>query len=254
MLPPTPRALRPGLLLLEAEVERFDVRSVLLLGTSRVVVWDTLAHPRQMEPVRDLVGGLPRVVVYSHADWDHAWGTCGLVGVEEVVAHEAALARFGGDVSEELARRQASDAAAWGAVRLVPPTRTFTDGFTMDLGGLTLELYALPGHTPDSIVGLVPEWGVLLAGDAVETPLPFVNDADAVDGWVASLERWSGDERVKIVVPSHGSVGGSESIERTAAYLRDLGRGREPAEADDLTPFYRETHEANLLLVRAAGR
>lgn len=234
-------------------MEDFDVRAAVLLGNTGAVVWDTLAHPAQMAPVSDLVGGRSTTVVYSHADWDHAWGTSGLGRVEQVVAHEAALRRFATDVADELAVRQASDDRVWDAVRLVPPTRTFVEDLTLDLGGLTLELHALPGHTVDSIVGLVPERGVLFAGDAVETPLPFVNDAAAVAGWGRALEGWLDDARVETVIPSHGPVGGPDLLRRTAGYLRTISVERELALPGDLTPFYRETHERNVRLMRTLG-
>ena len=53
--PPSVRTLLPGLHLLETEVEDFDVRAAVLVGTERAVVWDTLAHPSQMEGVAGLL-------------------------------------------------------------------------------------------------------------------------------------------------------------------------------------------------------
>lgn len=219
---PTVRALLPGLHLLETEVEDFDVRAAVLTGSERAVVWDTLAHPSQMEGVAALIGALPVTVVYSHADWDHAWGTIALASVEAVVAQEAALERFASDVPEELRARREREPRVWDAVRLIPPDVTFAERHTIHLGGATLELHALPGHTPDSIVGWIPEWGVLLAGDAVETPRPVVNDRAAVPGWIAALRRWCADGRVRVVVPSHGGVGGLELVHATAARLEEL--------------------------------
>jgi glyoxylase-like metal-dependent hydrolase (beta-lactamase superfamily II) len=128
----------------------------------------------------------------------------------------------------------------------VPPTETFTRLHTLDLGGATLELHALPGHTPDCIVGLVPEWGVLLAGDTVETPLPVVNDGGTVQGWADALAGWHGDGRVTTVVPSHGRVGGRELLAVTLDYLRGLPSGRGPEDPAALSPFYRETHRRNV--------
>lgn len=246
---PTVRTLRPGLHLLETEVEGFDVRAALILGERRALLWDTLAHPDQMAPVAALTSGRPLTIVYSHADWDHAWGTCAIESIDEVVAHGTAVARFTDDVVEELLRRRAVDPDRWGAVQLVPPERTFHDMLERDLGGVTVELHALPGHTQDSIVGFVPEWGVLLAGDAVETPLPYVNDPAAVPGWASALEHWRGDARVRTVVPSHGVVGGPELLQRTAGYLRTIAAGGSPILPADLPPFYRETHERNVRLM-----
>jgi glyoxylase-like metal-dependent hydrolase (beta-lactamase superfamily II) len=233
-------------------VEDFDVRAAVLVGDARAVVFDSLAHPTQMADVAALVGGRPVTVVYSHADWDHAWGTGGLERVDEVVAHEAAAHRFRTDVPEELARRRAATPHEWDDVRLVPPSRTFEAMLTLDLGGATLELHALPGHTPDCLVGWVPEWGVLLAGDTVETPLPVVNDGAAVGAWVARLRAWTVAAGVTTVVPSHGRLGGIELLDRTAAYLEGLTTGAAPPEGT-LSAFYEETHRRNLSLVRTGA-
>ncbi|MCG6956135.1 MAG: MBL fold metallo-hydrolase [Gemmatimonadetes bacterium] len=247
---PAVRTLRPGLHLLETEVEDFDVRSVVLVGSERAVVWDTLAHPSQMAPVARLVGDLPVTVVYSHADWDHAWGTCGL-GRATVVAHEAALARFASDVPSELDARRRADPDLWRAVELVPPEVTFEERHVVDLGGAALLLHALPGHTPDCIVGVVPEWGVLLAGDTVETPLPVVNDGAAVPGWTKYLERWRDDAGVAQVIPAHGRLGGRELIGETLAYLRALLEGASP-DPGEVPPFYEDTHRRNVRVVADA--
>jgi glyoxylase-like metal-dependent hydrolase (beta-lactamase superfamily II) len=171
-----------------------------------------------------------------------------------VIACEATAVRFQGDVQADLERRRsAAEPGVLDRVELVAPTITFRASHRIDLGGATLELHELPGHTRDCIVGLVPEWGVLLAGDTVETPLPVVNDGAAVPKWIQQLDRWTTDSRIATVVPSHGRVGGRELIEETTGYLRTLLP--EPAGVDhaaggawDLSafpPFYAMTHERN---------
>lgn len=250
--PPDVRKLLPGLHLLETEVEDFDVRAAVLTCGRHAVVWDTLAHPVQMGPVAALAGDRALTVVYSHADWDHCWGTCALEGVGEVVAQEAAAVRFAADVRAELASRLREGGGPWGDVRLVAPTRVFSQDMTLDLGDVTLRLEALSGHTADSIVGLVPAWGVLLAGDAVETPLPVVNDGAAVPAWADALERLVVSGGLRVVVPSHGAVGGPEILERNLLYLRTLLEGGGASVDASLPPFYLRAHERNVRLVEAA--
>jgi glyoxylase-like metal-dependent hydrolase (beta-lactamase superfamily II) len=179
-----------------------------------------------------------------------------------VVACERTAERFRGDVQADLERRRAAAApGALDAVILIPPTVTFEGSLALDLGAVTLELHALPGHTADCIVGFVPEWGVLLAGDTVETPLPVVNHGGAVGEWLAQLERWAAESAVTSVVPSHGRVGGRELIEETAAYLRSLLS--EHPSADEglagaslappaLPAFYAKTHARNVQRVADA--
>lgn len=240
-------------------MEDFDVRAAVLVGTERAVAWDTLAHPLQMQGVPGLVAvesraagsaatALPVTVVYSHADWDHVWGTSALGEVEEVVAQALAARRFRSDVPAELDGRREREPGVWDDVLLVPPTVLFDREHVLDLGGATLELHALPGHTPDCIVGWVPEWGVLLAGDTLETPLPVVNDGTVLASWAAALRRWRDDPRVVTVVPAHGTVGGTELLERNVRYLEALVMGDGPDDLSGLPAFYRDTHRRNLEL------
>lgn len=250
----TLREYQPGLWLTELDLpdEGFAVRGAVIVGNDRVAVWDTLSHPRDMQPVRALVGDRPLTVIYSHADWDHAWGTAGLPSYERVIAHAACRARFADDVPGTLHAKQAAQPGAWDAVALVPPTDVFQDDLVLDLGGLSLTLQQLPGHTPDCIVGFIPAWGVLLAGDTVETPLPVLNPNGPIDVWIEHLARWAGDARVRTVIPSHGAIGGRELIERTLAYLRGLRDGS-CVVPEQLDAFYGETHTANVCYAQRAG-
>jgi glyoxylase-like metal-dependent hydrolase (beta-lactamase superfamily II) len=292
--------LRPGLWLVETLVEDFEVRSAVVRGRNRVVIWDTLARPADMGGVAGTAGDLPVSVVYSHGDWDHVWGTGGIGRRwEEVVAHEECGSRFVEEIPGTLAERRASAPEEYDGVTLVPPTRTFRERLDLDLGGVTLELHSLPGHTPDTIVGHLPEWGILLGGDAVEEPLPFLNAgvfleewADGLEGWAGTLDQWgrtakgvdpprgaakgvdpvpgapcgigSGhppapesalaqSSHSPLVIPAHGSIGGTGLLLANARYLRDLAAGREPELPKDLTPFYRDTHAANRGLAGLRG-
>lgn len=236
---------QPNLWLTELQLPEFDVRGAVLLGGRRSLVWDTLSHPRDMAPVAGLMAGRPPTIVYSHADWDHVWGTEGFPDRDEVVGHVACLARFAEDVPATLERKRAERPDLWAGVTLIPPTRTFVSELSIDLGDLSLVLHHLPGHTPDCCVGFIPERGVLLMGDTVETPFPVVNDADALLAWIARLEIWAADERVHTVIPAHGAIGGREIIDRNILYLSALVAGTEPELSTELTPFYRQTHAAN---------
>jgi len=225
----------------------YDVRGALVLGERIALVWDTLARPRDMRTYLPFLGSRELVVVYSHADWDHVWGTSGLPGAGlRIVAHQLCRERFDADVPEVLARKQRDEPGQWDDVVLVPPTETFTHEHTLDLGGLTLTLSHLPGHTRDSIVGFIPERGLLLGGDAVETPCPVVPADAPLDEWIAALRRWEADERVRSVVAAHGPIGGREIVTGNVRYLEALRSGRPIEPTGALTPFYRETHARNV--------
>jgi glyoxylase-like metal-dependent hydrolase (beta-lactamase superfamily II) len=225
----------------------YDVRGALLLGRTHALVWDTLTHPRDMAAFSTQLGGRRTTIVYSHADWDHVWGTAGLPleGVE-IVGHRLCLARFSSDVPETLVARRKDEPGLWDTVQLIPPTRVFEVELDLDLGGLTLCLRHLPGHTRDCLVGFVPERGVLLAGDTVETPLPVVPPGAPLGDWIRGLRHWAGDPTVRTVVPAHGRIGGTDIITSTADYLQGLADGSPSPPAGPLSSFYEATHRANL--------
>ena len=244
---PAPVALVPGIHLLNVSTPEYEVRGALLEGRAHAVVWDTLTHPRDMAPWAARLEDRPPIVVYSHADWDHVWGTAGLPFDETaIVGHRICRDRFAQDVPATLAGKREAEPGVWEAVRLVPPTRVFDEALDLDLGGLTLQLRALPGHTPDCCVGFVPEHGVLLAGDTVETPFPVVPSDSPLAEWVERLRRWALDARVRVVVPAHGRIGGRELLDANIDYLQAILDGRPVTPPGELTPFYRETHRANL--------
>ena len=243
--------LRPGLWLTELILDDFDVRGAVIVGDKRVMVWDTLSHPRDMRPVMALAADKPIDVVYSHADWDHCWGTAGLQ-TDIIIGHERCAERFrNGDVARRLNEKKAEQPAQWDAVKLIQPTLSFTQALTVDLGGVLVELHHLAGHTEDCLVAWIPQWGVLLAGDTIETPLPYFNTESAalLPIWISGLEGWGSTPRMNVVVPAHGEVGDRSLIDHNLSYLRDLQAGKVPTVPAGMTAFYSETHAKNQALM-----
>lgn len=245
------REFRPGLWLTELSLDEFDVRGVVVRGRERALVWDSLSHPRDMAPVAELLGDLPYVLVYSHADWDHVWGTGGLPAPRTVIAHDACLRRFADDVPATLAEMQAAQPGRWDDVALVPPTLTFPERMTIDLGGVTVELHHLPGHTEDCLVALIPAWGILLGGDAVEDPFPLLSETTILGDWARRLRPWAINTRVETVIPAHGAIDGRRLIRNNIAYLDALRRGNDPAVGADGDAFYAASHAENLRKTQA---
>ncbi|MYD08990.1 MAG: MBL fold metallo-hydrolase [Chloroflexi bacterium] len=247
-----PEEIAPNLWTYEAAAAGMSVRGAVVVGERQAVVWDTLAHPRDIRPLAAILGEKPFHVVYSHADWDHCWGTSGFMRPPlNIIGHEACRRRFDEDVPQTLSGMQIADPIEWDAVRLAPPNMTFNLRMYLDLGGVTLALHHLPGHTSDSIVGWIPEWGVLLGGDAIETPLPVVNCGARLGGWLAALRGWASRPELKRSIPAHGSMTRRKALDDTIAYLSALSGDQDFGLPNRLTKFYRETHRKNLQQVAA---
>lgn len=228
----------------EISLDEFSVRAALLHGTRWCLVWDTLSCPGDMTAIAARCADHPTIVVYSHADWDHAWGTAALPHNTPIVAHDLCAQRFRDEVPQTLAEFRSQAPSKWAEVKLTPPVMTFTQASRIDLGGLTVRLQHLPGHTPDSIVAFSPELNLLLAGDTVEWPCPCVPEDCDLEAWITALGVWRQYTGLR-VIPSHGPEGGTELLDHTIAYLDGLRRGR-PLDMPPMSDFYARTHQDNL--------
>lgn len=237
----------PGLWTAEVSLPDFAVRSVALLGRERMLVFDTLLHPSNMSPFAELAGDRDIVAIYSHADWDHIWGTAGLPqGRGEVVGHSACADRFRMEVPNTLATRRAEEPGVWDDVELIAPTTLFDESLSLDLEPWTLELHHLPGHTRDSIVGWIPAVGVFLGGDTIEQPWPLAGAGLPLDPWFTALREWAARPEVRVVIPSHGDIAGPELLERNADYLTALRDGADYPVPEGTDLFYIDHHAADL--------
>ncbi|GAB1410494.1 hypothetical protein MASR1M90_16480 [Desulfovibrionales bacterium] len=235
-----------GLFIHTVQREDFLVRCSVLHGDRRTVIWDTLTRPQDMAPVLRACSSQAPLVVYSHADWDHVGGTAVFAPDTLVMAHRSCLARFQDDVPQTLRALRTNEPGLWDDVRLIEPNVLFDTRLDLDLGGVTLELHHLPGHTADAIVGFVPQWGLLLAGDAVELPCPCVPHEPDLVSWISGLTQWLHHPGLRRVLPSHGPSGGSEVVAQTIAYLQGLLHGRPVPMPADLPTFYSQTHLDNM--------
>lgn len=233
--------------LTETKLNGFDVRGALIIGDERAVVWDTLSHPNDMEGLLPLIEKKKLFIIYSHADWDHIWGTVGLPYQNAcIIGHTTCLERFSTDVPVTLHEKQTVEPGVWDEVQLITPNMAFRQELLLDLGSITMTLHYLPGHTSDSLVAFLPDQRILFMGDTVEMPFPVIPKDCPLLHWIAELQRWEHDPRVQTVIPAHGAIGGREIIEQTITYLQDLLDGYLPVLPERLTEFYRETHQENM--------
>ena len=245
--------IRQNLWLCEASRSGIAVRGAVVMGERYAAVWDSLAHPEDVAALAEILGEKPYYLIYSHADWDHCWGSSGLARPPiNIIGHAQCRRRFDDDAPATLRRMQLEQAEHWDAVELRAPNLSFSKSLTLDLGGVNLELRHLPGHTSDCIVGWLPQWSTLLGGDAIETPLPVVNSADELGAWLARLESWAALPGLSLTIPAHGSCLGRDALETTIAYLRALTGGRDFDLPPKLSPFYAETHRKNLRIAAGA--
>ncbi len=118
-------------------------------------------------------------------------------------------------------------------------------------------------HAPGHGAVLLPEIGVLVAGDMcsdVEIPLLNLDAPDPVGDYRTGLERLAAVDGVRYVVPGHGHAGDAEEFGRRlsadAAYLDALVLGQpsgDPRLTGDSPQWLRDTDEEQLRYARGPG-
>ena len=130
----------------------------LVTGEKRALLIDTL---NGLENLRDLISGLtqlPLTVVNTHGHIDHVYGN---VFFEEAWLHPADFRLH--DEHFMLPQAQALKQQGLKPCRLLP----LKEDQVFDLGGITLEVIPVPGHTPGSVALLCRKHRMLFTGDAV---------------------------------------------------------------------------------------
>lgn len=239
-----PQEVAAGLWMITGAPESFArsnggaiVNIVLLASAEGAIIIDTGSTARMGAEIRTFadqrLGGVARVI-NTHHHPDHWFGNIAFAD-RPILALPA---------TGDLCRRSAPDYAAslyallgpWmaGTTPTPPDQRIETD--TLQIGGRTLRLLALSGHSAADLVVQDVQTGVLIAGDLLFLDrAPSFPDAD-VALWLRALDRLAGLE-TSGVVPGHGPFHRSgAALAQTRQYL-ELTRDRlDQAAALGLSP------------------
>lgn len=134
---------------------------------------------------------------------------------------------FGGPMNEEERATLASDIkiaerymAENPGVEIILPTITLENRMALYRGSRTIEIrYLGRGHTSGDIVVRLPKEGIVITGDLVIWPVPYVGNPQSHPGdWSATLEKLI-ELRPAIFIPGHGPVLHDDSYLKLMAKL-----------------------------------
>ncbi len=220
------RVFRRAFSMQESE-EVMEVDAYTLITDRFLVICDTFLCPEDMDvvmhAVEDELKERQLLVVNSHADWDHAWGNNYFTGehAAPIIAHAHGFNRLSSDEARIELEQFQEESSTFRTVVLTPATMTFEHTFTIHGGDLTIELLPAPGHHSDHIAAWLPEIRLLLAFDAVENPIPCLNEAAGVQPMFTTLENFLAFHPQRVLC-SHGKTTGIEMVEKNLAYLREV--------------------------------
>ena len=181
----------------------------------------------------------------THPHWDHllwsaAFGEAPRYATPRAVAVAAReLPALVSDVGESA---PGHDLTLFARVEPLP-------GREINWAGPPAVVYAHDAHAPGHGAVLLPEAGVLVAGDMlsdIEIPLLDLESADPFGSYRQGLELLAGAPGVRLVVPGHGHVGDQAEFRRRVAadrgYLDATEAGADPADPRLAEAWLRAEH------------
>jgi glyoxylase-like metal-dependent hydrolase (beta-lactamase superfamily II) len=209
----------------------------VLTGTRESVLIDSgMGRGNLASYVAKFTGGRPLAVIFTHDHGDH-------IGQADQFVR-GSIEYIGAGDREGLVKllRSRGIAPALIARHVV----SVHDGTRIDIGDRALSVYAVPGHTPGSIVIFDPKTAVLFSGDAFGSNSPTIPDAawmqfdpNPLDQYLAEIKRVRSKlpGRARYILTGHNDrplVGDAylNNLERGVQLLLDRGKAA-------LVPSYR---------------
>ncbi len=226
--------------------------SYLIVGSKQALMFDTGIGMMPLRPLVEQLTRLPVTVINSHTHYDHVGGNWEF---DRILAIDSPYTRanLAGFPHENLATEVAPSAFCKGApagldtaafrTRPWKATGVIKDGDVIDLGGRTIEVLQVPGHTPDATALLDRTNGLLWTGDTYYKGALwlYVPETDprrlrALDGAAggADAESQAASSR-----PQHGQC-------RAGTAGRGTWRGAEDADGQICAPRGRVRRAAHL--------
>jgi cyclase len=201
-----------------------------VVGSDLILFIDTTSYPpfaeRFVAAVEAAAPGRRRLLYITHRHFDHFGGAVAIDA--PIMSHRLTRSTLAGYDDGWVARH----VPAWlekgmliaelvGEPRVVLPDITFDGTATVDVGGLTVDIWLAGGHCADQTMAYVRERKLLWGSDNIFSGrAPAIDHAD-VATWITALERLE-DLPVEIVVPGHGPLGGRELLTDQIESLRAI--------------------------------
>src|SRR2546427_10057646 len=203
----------PGVFAIYEPHQAEEVISYLTVGHKQAVLFDTGMGIANIRNVTTQLTSRPVVVVNSHTHDDHVGGNWQFTFVYGM---DTEFTRTNARGSREDAQAEITPDQICGnlpkgfeartyATKPWKISRTIGDGFKINLGGRTLEILSVPGHTPDAIALLDRENGLLFTGDTYyPAPIWLFRPETDLDAYEASVKKLATlAPQLKLVLGAH---------------------------------------------------
>lgn len=176
-------------------VDATGVASYLIAGRDRAVLADTGTGIGSLLDAVKAISSLPLMVILTHGHGDHIGGAALFDDVRLSEKDWPLAMEHGGlDLRMGYARMSMPPETILSADDFVPEKsggyKPLNDGEIFDLGGETIEIIAVPGHTKGTMVCLLREGRSLIMGDACNVNTLLLSEHSSTIGeYLESLKR-----------------------------------------------------------------
>ena len=234
--------LEPGVHAIGESLHDENVACFLVEGRDRAALIDAGTGIGDLRGLVEELTSLPLTLVISHSHWDHVGSVSRFSGWAEVLVHPLEASRLRAGVPNERMRSYVGGDHLRGAppagldldrieITGVDPDGYLDDGSIVDLGGRTLEVLHVPGHSPGLLALLDRDSGALFTTDAVYGGSLYAH-LPGVDfpGYVETARRLGALEpEIRNVYPSHNERRLEPAIlGRVDRAFREVADGRRP--------------------------
>jgi len=203
----------PGVFAIYEPHQSEEVISYLIVGAKQGLLFDTGMGIGNIRGVVSRLTSRPVVVLNSHTHNDHVGDNWRF---QFVYGMDTAFTRTNAKGSREDAQAEITPDQICGelpkgfnsAAYATKPWRISLfvhDGFKINLGGRTLEILSVPGHTPDAVALIDRENGLLFTGDTYyPAPIWLYRPETDLDAYVASVKKLAAlAPQIKMVLGAH---------------------------------------------------
>jgi glyoxylase-like metal-dependent hydrolase (beta-lactamase superfamily II) len=234
----------PGVFAIYEPHQAEEVISYLIVGHKQAVLFDTGMGIASIHRVITQLTSRPVVVVNSHTHDDHVGGNWQFTFVYGM---DTEFTRTNAKGSREDAQAEITPDQICGelpkgfnpktyATKRWKISHSITGGFKINLGGRTLEVLSVPGHTPDAIALLDQENGLLFTGDTYyPAPIWLFRPETDLSAYEASVKRLAAlAPQLKLVLGAHNiPVANPDVLPRLVAAIQAVRAGKVPSQKSE---------------------
>lgn len=192
------KELRPGIYLMD---EGHLASGYIVVGEDKVAVIDTMNGLNDLKAAVRKITDKPIVLINTHGHPDHIFGNIYFEENAYLNPKDMPMAESFKNIPEFKKACEERGVS-------MPPFEPVNEGDEIDLGGRTLEVYEIPGHTPGSIALLLKEDRILFTGDSVNHYLWMMLDGcSKLSDYVKSLDRIMFlEDKADVILQGHAQV------------------------------------------------